>query len=77
MSPLSSFRMVSRKAVAALLLVHMATMLASQIEAFVPIFTYGELQKMQVRTPLCRGGGSTPSSAWQKHPNPTACQLCQ
>nr|BAI66099.1 motilin precursor [Suncus murinus] len=30
-----------------LLLVHMATMLASQIEAFMPIFTYGELQKMQ------------------------------
>ncbi|XP_004674036.1 PREDICTED: promotilin [Condylura cristata] len=39
--------MVSRKAVAALLLVHAAAMLASQTEAFFPIFTYSELQKMQ------------------------------
>ncbi|XP_019594338.1 promotilin isoform X2 [Rhinolophus sinicus] len=39
--------MVSRKAVATLLLVHVATMLASQTEAFVPIFTYSEFQRMQ------------------------------
>ncbi|XP_066109002.1 promotilin [Saccopteryx bilineata] len=39
--------MVSRKAVAALLVVHVAALLASQSEAFVPIFTYSELQKMQ------------------------------
>nr|XP_003923206.1 promotilin isoform X1 [Saimiri boliviensis boliviensis] len=41
--------MVSRKAVAALLVVHAAAMLATQTEAFVPIFTYGELQRMQER----------------------------
>ncbi|XP_027626018.1 promotilin isoform X2 [Tupaia chinensis] len=41
--------MVSRKAVAALLVVHALAMLASQTEAFVPIFTYSELQKMQER----------------------------
>ncbi|XP_037699320.1 promotilin [Choloepus didactylus] len=39
--------MVSCKAVATLLVVHTATMLASQTEAFVPIFTYSELQRMQ------------------------------
>ncbi|XP_014638056.1 PREDICTED: promotilin [Ceratotherium simum simum] len=39
--------MVSRKAVAALLVVHAAAMLASQTEAVVPIFTYSELKKMQ------------------------------
>ncbi|KAG8512133.1 Promotilin [Galemys pyrenaicus] len=39
--------MVSRKAVAVLLVVHVAAMLASQTEAFVPIFTYSEFQKMQ------------------------------
>ncbi|XP_006882250.1 PREDICTED: promotilin [Elephantulus edwardii] len=39
--------MVSRKAVAALLLVHVVTMLASQTEAFVPIFTYSEVQRIQ------------------------------
>ncbi|KAM5282299.1 promotilin isoform 1-T1 [Hipposideros larvatus] len=44
---LSSSRMVSRKAVAALLLIHVAAMLASQTEAFVPIFTYSEFQRMQ------------------------------
>jgi hypothetical protein len=46
--------MVSRKAMAILLVVHMATMLASQTEAFVPIFTYSELQKMQVRNPAAQ-----------------------
>lgn len=45
---LSSFKMVSRKAMAALLVVHVAAMLASQTEAFVPFFTYSELQRMQV-----------------------------
>eukprot|EP00071_Canis_lupus_P047891 XP_022281448.1 motilin isoform X2 [Canis lupus familiaris] len=40
-------RMVSRKAVAALLVVHVAAMLASQTEAFVPIFTHSELQKIR------------------------------
>ncbi|XP_055988096.1 promotilin [Sorex fumeus] len=39
--------MVSRKAVAALLLVHVVTMLAAQAEGFVPIFTHSELQRMQ------------------------------
>ncbi|XP_016002452.2 promotilin isoform X1 [Rousettus aegyptiacus] len=39
--------MVSRKVVAALVVVHVAAMLASQTEAFVPIFTYSELQRMQ------------------------------
>ncbi|XP_017525277.1 promotilin [Manis javanica] len=39
--------MVSRKAMAALLVVHVAAMLASQTEAFVPFFTYSELQRMQ------------------------------
>lgn len=46
-----SSRMVSRKVVAALVVVHVAAMLASQTEAFVPIFTYSELQRMQVRNP--------------------------
>nr|AFX60995.1 prepromotilin [Dipodomys deserti deserti] len=41
--------MVSCKAMAILLVVHTATMLASQTEAFIPIFTYSELQKMQER----------------------------
>ncbi|XP_008579783.1 PREDICTED: promotilin [Galeopterus variegatus] len=41
--------MVSRKAVAALLVVHATAMLASQTEAFIPIFTYSELQRMQER----------------------------
>ncbi|XP_060046883.1 promotilin [Erinaceus europaeus] len=39
--------MVSCKAMAVLLMVHMAAMLASQTEAFMPIFTYSELQRMQ------------------------------
>ncbi|KAF4013298.1 hypothetical protein G4228_004754 [Cervus hanglu yarkandensis] len=39
--------MLSRKATAVLLVVHAASMLASQTEAFVPIFTYGEVQRMQ------------------------------
>ncbi|XP_057556196.1 promotilin [Hippopotamus amphibius kiboko] len=39
--------MLSHKAVAVLLVVHAATMLTSQTEAFVPIFTYGEVQRMQ------------------------------
>lgn len=46
---MSSSRMLSRKATAVLLVVHAAAMLASQTEAFVPIFTYGEVQRMQVR----------------------------
>lgn len=40
--------MVSQKAVAALLVVHVAVMLASQTEAFVPMFTHSELQKIRV-----------------------------
>ncbi|XP_055263215.1 promotilin [Moschus berezovskii] len=39
--------MLSRKATAVLLVAHAAAMLASQMEAFVPIFTYGEVQMMQ------------------------------
>ncbi|KAI5136515.1 Promotilin [Manis pentadactyla] len=46
-APSKSSKMVSRKAVAALLVVHVATTLASQTEAFVPFFTYSELQRMQ------------------------------
>ncbi|XP_049726732.1 promotilin [Elephas maximus indicus] len=41
--------MVSQKAVAALLVVHVVAMLASQMEAFVPIFTYSEIRRMQER----------------------------
>uniref|UniRef100_G3QYK9 Promotilin n=1 Tax=Gorilla gorilla gorilla TaxID=9595 RepID=G3QYK9_GORGO len=56
--------MVSRKAVAALLVVHAAAMLASQTEAFVPIFTYGELQRMQEKE---RNKGQKKSlSVWQR-----------
>ncbi|XP_032109320.1 promotilin isoform X2 [Sapajus apella] len=56
--------MVSRKAVAALLVVHAAAMLATQTEAFVPIFTYGELQRMQERE---RNKGQKKSlSIWQR-----------
>ncbi|EAX03753.1 promotilin isoform 1 preproprotein [Homo sapiens] len=56
--------MVSRKAVAALLVVHVAAMLASQTEAFVPIFTYGELQRMQEKE---RNKGQKKSlSVWQR-----------
>ncbi|XP_054109865.2 promotilin isoform X3 [Callithrix jacchus] len=56
--------MVSRKTVAALLVVHTAAMLATQTEAFVPIFTYGELQKMQERE---RNKGQKKSlSIWQR-----------
>ncbi|KAK2497005.1 hypothetical protein MC885_019390 [Smutsia gigantea] len=39
--------MVSRKTVAALLVVHVAAMLASQTEVFIPIFTHSEFQRMQ------------------------------
>ncbi|KAM5325954.1 promotilin isoform 1-T2 [Glossophaga mutica] len=39
--------MVSCKTMAALLVVHVAALLASQTEAFVPIFTYGEVRRMQ------------------------------
>uniref|UniRef100_A0A2K6BF52 Motilin/ghrelin domain-containing protein n=1 Tax=Macaca nemestrina TaxID=9545 RepID=A0A2K6BF52_MACNE len=56
--------MVSRKAVAALLVVHAAAMLASRTEAFVPIFTYGELQRMQEKE---RSKGQKKSlSVWQR-----------
>lgn len=41
--------MLSHETVAFLLVVHAATMLASQTEAYIPIFTYGEVQRMQVR----------------------------
>nr|XP_028702442.1 promotilin isoform X2 [Macaca mulatta] len=57
-------KMVSRKAVAALLVVHAAAMLASWTEAFVPIFTYGELQRMQEKE---RSKGQKKSlSVWQR-----------
>ncbi|MBZ3887539.1 Promotilin [Sciurus carolinensis] len=56
--------MVSCKAMAALLVVHAAAMLASQTEAFVPIFTYSELQRMQERE---RNKGEKKSlSVWQR-----------
>uniref|UniRef100_F6UVV2 Motilin/ghrelin domain-containing protein n=1 Tax=Callithrix jacchus TaxID=9483 RepID=F6UVV2_CALJA len=62
--PCTPSRMVSRKTVAALLVVHTAAMLATQTEAFVPIFTYGELQKMQERE---RNKGQKKSlSIWQR-----------
>ncbi|NP_001166331.2 promotilin [Cavia porcellus] len=41
--------MVSPKAAAALLVIHTATMLAAQTEAFIPIFTYSELRRTQER----------------------------
>nr|XP_042092669.1 promotilin isoform X4 [Ovis aries] len=44
--------MLSRKATAILLVVHAAAMLASQTEGFVPIFTYGEVQRMQLTAPV-------------------------
>ncbi|XP_076965849.1 promotilin [Callospermophilus lateralis] len=56
--------MVSCKAMAALLVVHTATMLASQTEAFMPIFTYSELQRMQEKE---RNKGQKKSlSVWQR-----------
>lgn len=61
--------MVSRKAVAALLLVHVTAMLASQTEAFVPIFTYSELQRMQERE---RNRGHKKSLSVQQRSEPAA-----
>ncbi|XP_040139622.1 promotilin isoform X2 [Ictidomys tridecemlineatus] len=56
--------MVSCKAMAALLVVHAATMLASQTEAFMPIFTYSDLQRMQEKE---RNKGQKKSlSVWQR-----------
>ncbi|XP_032197254.1 promotilin [Mustela erminea] len=55
--------MVSRKAVAALLVVHVAAMLASQTEAFVPIFTHSELQKIREKE---RNKGQKKSLVLQK-----------
>ncbi|XP_004407818.1 PREDICTED: promotilin [Odobenus rosmarus divergens] len=55
--------MVSRKAVAVLLLVHVAAMLASQTEAFVPIFTHSELQKIREKE---RNRGQKKSLVLQK-----------
>ncbi|XP_028632923.1 promotilin [Grammomys surdaster] len=40
--------MASRKAVVVLLMVYAAAMLTSQIAAFVPTFTWTELQRMQL-----------------------------
>uniref|UniRef100_A0A8C6AE67 Promotilin n=1 Tax=Marmota marmota marmota TaxID=9994 RepID=A0A8C6AE67_MARMA len=49
---------------AALLVVHAATMLASQTEAFMPIFTYSDLQRMQEKE---RNKGQKKSlSVWQR-----------
>ncbi|XP_029422840.1 LOW QUALITY PROTEIN: promotilin [Nannospalax galili] len=42
-------RTVSGRAVGSLLVVRTAAMLASQVEAFMPIFTYSEVQRMQER----------------------------
>lgn len=58
--------MVSRKAVAALLLVHVAAMLASQTEAFVPIFTHSEFQKIQVNPHHHHHPGCPPPPVWPK-----------
>ncbi|XP_073740989.1 promotilin isoform X1 [Callorhinus ursinus] len=55
--------MVSRKAVVVLLLVHVAAMLASQTEAFVPIFTHSELQKIREKE---RNRGQKKSLVLQK-----------
>ncbi|KAM7136214.1 promotilin [Molossus nigricans] len=57
--------MVSRKAVAVLLVAHVAALLASQTEAFVPIFTYGELQRMQEKE---RNKGQKKSLREQQRP---------
>lgn len=73
-SPLPSSRMASRKALAALLVVHVAALLASQTEAFVPIFTHSELQRMQVRTPSAHRPAPTacsPPPSDHHHPVPT------
>ncbi|XP_008065018.1 promotilin [Carlito syrichta] len=56
--------MVSRRAVVALLVVHAVVMLALQTEAFVPIFTYGELQRMQERE--WNKGQKKSLSMWQR-----------
>ncbi|XP_072497885.1 promotilin [Notamacropus eugenii] len=40
-------RMVSRKIVATMLVIYIATMLAAQTEGFVPLFTYSDVQRMQ------------------------------
>ncbi|XP_040838956.1 promotilin [Ochotona curzoniae] len=61
--------MVSRKTVATLLLVHVVAMLASQTEAFVPIFTYSELQRMQERE---RHRGHAKSLSVQQRAEPAA-----
>uniref|UniRef100_A0A2K6C055 Promotilin n=1 Tax=Macaca nemestrina TaxID=9545 RepID=A0A2K6C055_MACNE len=58
--------MVSRKAVAALLVVHAAAMLASRTEAFVPIFTYGELQRSQTKERCHSKGQKKSLSVWQE-----------
>ncbi|XP_007937634.1 promotilin [Orycteropus afer afer] len=63
--------MVSQKAVAVLLVVHVATMLASQTEAFVPIFTYSELQRMQERE---RNKGQKKSLSLQQRSENTEAQ---
>ncbi|XP_045861701.1 promotilin isoform X1 [Meles meles] len=55
--------MVSQKAVAALLVVHVAVMLASQTEAFVPMFTHSELQKIREKE---RNKGQKKSLVLQK-----------
>ncbi|XP_012602351.1 promotilin [Microcebus murinus] len=60
--------MVSHKAVAALLVVHTVAMLASQTEAFVPIFTYGELQRMQEKER--NKGHKKALSVWQRSEEP-------
>ncbi|KAK1338526.1 hypothetical protein QTO34_001643 [Cnephaeus nilssonii] len=59
--------MVSRTALAALLLVHVAALLASQTEAFVPIFTHSELPEDAVPTNQC-----PPPSAHCPVPTPVA-----
>lgn len=50
--------MVSKKAVASLVLVYVVSMLAEQTEGFVPFFTQSDFRKMQVTHETSCGGRS-------------------
>lgn len=50
--------MVSKKAMASLLLVYMVSMLAEQTEGFVPFFTQSDFRKMQVTRGMSCSGRS-------------------
>ena len=50
--------MVSKKAMASLVLVYVVSMLAEQTEGFVPFFTQSDFRKMQVTHETSCGGRS-------------------